>query len=149
MLQVRNTHPPFPHTSLRFSRSLPRHLAPGGYIEHAETTPVVQSDDDSIPPGSLWPQQNKLAVACGEAFGKTIVQMNHMKDQITAAGFVDVIEVKYKWPIGPWSNEPKLKDLGRWNMHMWEQGIEGWTMALLTRYMHVSMIGVESRLRRC
>ena len=75
--------------------------------------------------------------------------MNYMKDQITAVGFVDVTEVKYKWPIGPWSNEPKLKDLGRWNMHMWEQGIEGWTMALLTRYMHVSMMAFGSCFRRC
>ena len=86
----------------------------------------------------MWETQGDLAVACGDAFGKTMVQMIYMKDQITAAGFVDVTEIRFKWPVGPWSNDQKLKDLGRWNMHMWEQGLEGWTLALLTRYMHVS-----------
>lgn len=86
----------------------------------------------------MWDTQGDLAVTCGEAFGKTFLQINYMKDQISAAGFVDVTEVKFKWPVGPWSNDQKLKDLGRWNMHMWEQGLEGWTMALLTRCMKVS-----------
>lgn len=61
-----------------------------------------------------------------------------MKNLITAAGFVDVVEYKFKWPLGPWSNDPRLKDIGRWNMHSWEIGLEGWTMALLTRCKGVS-----------
>ena len=116
------------------------HLAPGGYLEHAETTPIARSDDNSIAPGSMWQTQGQLAIDSGEAFGKTFEQMVHMKDQITAAGFVEVTELRFKWPIGPWSNDQKLKDMGRWNMHMWDQGLEGWTMALLTRYMHVRIL---------
>ena len=84
-------------------------------------------------------------MAAGEKFGKTFVQIIHMKDQITAAGFVDVTEVRFKWPVGPWSNDQKLKDLGRWNMHMWEQGLEGWTLALLTRVMRVSNLPASTR----
>ena len=123
----------YPQTYIRDS-----HLAPGGWLEHAETTPIVGSDDNSIA-GSMFEQQGDLAMACGDRFGKTFVQILHMKDQITAAGFVDVTEMRFKWPIGPWSNDPKLKDLGRWNMHMWERGLEGWTMRLLTKCMGVSL----------
>ncbi len=60
-----------------------------------------------------------------------------MKDLITQAGFVDVVETKYKWPIGPWSNDQRLKDLGRWNMNHWENGLEGWTMRFCTKYLDV------------
>ena len=91
----------------------------------------------------MWENQGNLAMAAGEKFGKTFVQIIHMKDQITGAGFVDVTEVRFKWPVGPWSNDQKMKDLGRWNMHMWEQGLEGWTMALLTRVMRVSQTPYE------
>lgn len=116
----------------------PSHLSPGGYIEHADISPLLKCDDDSIPRGSMWETQGALAIECGELSGKTMMIQPQMKDLITAAGFVDVVEHKIKWPLGPWSTDSRLKDIGRWNMHSWETGLEGWTMALLTRYKGVS-----------
>jgi len=86
----------------------------------------------------MWETSAELAIECGELFGKTMLIQTQMKDLIVAAGFVDVVEYKFKWPLGPWSNDPRLKDIGRWNMHLWDIGLEGWTMALLTRYKGVS-----------
>jgi hypothetical protein len=86
----------------------------------------------------MWETSGELAIECGELFGKTMLIQTQMKDLIVAAGFVDVVEYKFKWPLGPWSNDPRLKDIGRWNMHLWDIGLEGWTMALLTRYKGVS-----------
>lgn len=57
------------------------------------------------------------------------------------AGFVDVVEKRFKWPIGPWSSDPKLKEIGRWNLLNWEEGMEGWVMAAYTR-----VLGVGPRL---
>ena len=59
---------------------------------------------------------------------------------IIKAGFQDVKEVSYKWPIGEWPQDPRLKDIGRWNAHHWSQGIEPWTLRMLTQYMGVSWI---------
>ena len=86
----------------------------------------------------MWETQSELAIECGELFGKTMLIQQQMKDLIVEAGFVDVREYKFKWPIGPWSNDPRLKDIGRWNLHSWNAGLEGWTMALLTRCKGVS-----------
>lgn len=61
-----------------------------------------------------------------------------MADLIRSAGFVDVVERVYKWPIGPWSADPKLKELGRWNLLNWEEGMEGWLLAVYTRVLGVS-----------
>jgi len=86
----------------------------------------------------VYDECGKLSVECGKAFGKTLQTRDIMKDLITQAGFADVVETKYKWPIGPWSNDQRLKDLGRWNMNHWENGLEGWTMRVCTNYLNVS-----------
>lgn len=57
---------------------------------------------------------------------------------ITSAGFVDVVEKRFKWPIGPWSSDPRLKEIGRWNLLNWEEGMEGWVIAPYTRVLGVS-----------
>lgn len=88
----------------------------------------------------MWDECGKLAIECGDRFGKTFQIQEKMKDLIVQAGFVEVVEMKYKWPIGAWSNEQKMKDLGKWNMHHWNEGLEGWTMALLTRVMGVCVV---------
>lgn len=115
-----------------------RHLTPGGYIEQLEMSVVPKSDDGSLEPGDMWDEFAKLAIESGERFGKTFQIQETMKDLITRAGFEDVVELKYKWPIGAWSTDQKLKDLGNWNMHHWNEGLEGWNIALLTRLMGVS-----------
>ncbi|KAL8713227.1 MAG: hypothetical protein Q9220_002748 [cf. Caloplaca sp. 1 TL-2023] len=111
------------------------HLAPGGYLEQAEFNPVAKSDDGTIVAGDPWDQCGKLAKRCGEAFGKTLMVEEFMQEEITRAGFTDVVKVKYKWPIGAWSNDPKLKDLGKWNLRHWEEGLEGWTLRFFTKHM--------------
>jgi hypothetical protein len=54
-------------------------------------------------------------------------------------GFKDVTEKKYKMPLGPWSSDRKYKDVGRWHLLECYEGIEGWSMAMLTRLMGVSI----------
>ena len=57
-----------------------------------------------------------------------------MKAALEKAGFVDVQEKLYKWPIGPWPKDPILKEAGRLHYHQWTSGIEGWGMFFLTKY---------------
>ncbi|KAL8801030.1 MAG: hypothetical protein Q9200_007069 [Gallowayella weberi] len=114
------------------------HLAPGGYIEQAEINPVAKSDDGSVTPGDLYDQCGKLAISAGNAFGKSLMIEESMQDDIARAGFIEVVKVKYKWPVGAWSNDQRLKELGRWNLIHWNQGMEGWTMRFLTKHLGVS-----------
>ncbi|KAL2041973.1 hypothetical protein N7G274_005161 [Stereocaulon virgatum] len=111
------------------------HLAPGGYLEHAEISPILKSDDGSTDIDEAYHHQGRLAIESARNFGKQINIQPHLKDMITKAGFVDVKEVVYKWPLGEWAQDPRLKDIGRWNAHHWTQGIEPWSLRLLTQYM--------------
>ncbi|KAL9098154.1 MAG: hypothetical protein Q9163_006130 [Psora crenata] len=125
----------FPHVKHQrlTQRAFCSHLAPGGYLEQTEICPVLESDDASIPSGSAFDQGGRLVIECGLYNGKTMDVQRHMKDWITKAGFVDVVEQKYKWPLGDWPADARLKDIGKWNATYCDMGIEAWTMRLLTR----------------
>lgn len=77
-------------------------------------------------------------IECGRRLKKTFKIAEEMAGMITSAGFVDVVEKRFKWPIGPWSSDPRLKEIGRWNLLNWEEGMEGWVIAPYTRVLGVS-----------
>lgn len=81
-----------------------------------------------------------LAVESFEKFGKSIVIAPLLKQMITDAGFVDVVEVKLKWPIGDWPADQRLKEIGRWNAQHWMEGLDAWSMRVLTQYMGVKTV---------
>ncbi|KAL8686192.1 MAG: hypothetical protein Q9218_007283 [Villophora microphyllina] len=111
------------------------HLAPGGYLEQAEMNPVPMCDDGSIKPGDAMDECGKLAVRASESFDKSLMIQEFMQDDIRRAGFTNIVKITYKWPIGAWSNDPKLKALGGWNLMHWIEGLEGWTLRIFTKYM--------------
>ena len=78
------------------------------------------------------------AVQAGTLTGKTFEIAENMAGLIREAGFEEVVERRFKWPIGPRSSDAKLKEIGRWNLLNWEEGMEGWVMAAYTRGLGVS-----------
>ena len=101
--------------------------------------PNLECDDDSIPAGSAYDINRSLAKACGEQAGKPMDIQQYIRAWITKAGFEDVVEEKFKWPVGDWPADTKLKDIGRWNATHWNLGIEGWSLRLLTQLKGVSL----------
>ncbi|KAK4970458.1 hypothetical protein LTR66_011580, partial [Elasticomyces elasticus] len=94
-----------------------------------------RSDDGSLLAGSTLDRWSNFAVEAGVRMGKSFSIAEDMPLLIPRAGFVDVTVKKFKWPIGPWSSDAKLKELGRWNLRNWEEGMEGWALALYTRVL--------------
>lgn len=84
--------------------------------------------------------RSMYGIECGRRLKKTFKIAEEMAGMITSAGFVDVVEKRFKWPIGPWSSDPRLKEIGRWNLLNWEEGMEGWVIAPYTRVLGVSEI---------
>ena len=97
-----------------------------------------RADDGSIPEGHVFQRWSDLFVEAGERIGRTFRILDLQKDFVEKAGFQNVVEKTFKMPVGPWSSDSKLKEVGRWHLLECYQGIEGWAMALLTRVMGVS-----------
>jgi hypothetical protein len=119
-----------------------RHLKPGGFFEQVEYSVTWIADDGSVPEGHAFERWSKLFVEAGEKIGRTFRILDLQTDFIKEAGFTNVTERKFKMPVGPWSSDPKLKSVGRYHLLECYEGIEGWSMALLTRLYGVS-------IRRC
>ena len=111
------------------------HLRPGGWFEQVEYSVCWRTDDDSIPEGHIFHDASKSYIEAGEKMGRTFRIWEMQKELIDNAGFVDTVEKRFKMPLGPWAASKKLKEIGRWHLLEAYQGIEGWTMALMTRIL--------------
>jgi hypothetical protein len=62
------------------------------------------------------------------------------------AGFVDVVELQFKWPTNPWPDDPHLKELGMWMEQSQRLGLEGASLAFFTRGLGWSVEQLKSFL---
>ncbi|KAH7406499.1 S-adenosyl-L-methionine-dependent methyltransferase [Phaeosphaeria sp. MPI-PUGE-AT-0046c] len=113
------------------------HLAPGGWVEHLEFSIKTNADPESerYADQIVCAFSNSIMNVGEEKTGMTFTIVEQMAELMGSAGFVDVHEEKFVWPIGAWPKDPHLKDLGRWGERNWSEGIEGWVMALYTRLL--------------
>jgi hypothetical protein len=93
---------------------------------------VPKSDDDTVTPDSIFEQWGKTSLMLGEKFGKSLRTVDEQKAGLEAAGFINVVEHRWKLPIGGWAVDKRFKEIGLYNRINWEQGIEGWSLYLLT-----------------
>ncbi len=68
------------------------------------------------------------------------------KQYMIDAGFEDVVEKKYEWPLGTWAKGKKLKILGLWYREDLLGVIHGVSMAVLMRGLKLSAEEVEKLL---
>lgn len=114
-------------------------MVPGGYIEQAEIGLIPHSDDGTLDDNSFFHKWHQFGIDATARTGKDLFIFNSMKQTMIDAGFVDVVEHRFKWPLGTWSSDEHYRELGRWYKEFWIHGMEGWMMAMGTRVMHVSV----------
>jgi hypothetical protein len=126
---------------VRYFTNKNRHIKPGGYIEQLEQSVEGKSDDGSTN-GTIYNEWAQHFLEAGDKFdGKTFRIVDEAKDRMKNAGFVDVVERRFKCPIGTWPKDEHLKLLGKMNRVYAEEGIEDYAMMLFT-----SVLGVREAL---
>ncbi len=75
--------------------------------------------------------------------GKDWTRVQHYKGYLEQAGFVDVVEKKYEWPLGTWAKGKRMKTLGAWYREDMLSGLQGFSVAVLTRGLKMSKEEVE------
>lgn len=110
-----------------------RHTKPGGFIEQLEFD--IKTRSDKVGPDHIYNQWNNLFAECGEKMGRTFQIGARMKQQIMDAGFVNVVEKKYKVPIGGWSSDKRLKEVGLYTLLFLDQSLEGFALYMLKEVM--------------
>jgi hypothetical protein len=121
------------------------HTKPGGYVEIMEHSVWPVSDDGTVNDQSFLTLWGRTVVEMGERFGKSFTIWKESKSQMERAGFVDIVEKRYKWPVNDWPSPAfrtdgndggkswqRLRELGRWNQLRLYYGVEGFMLRLLT-----------------
>lgn len=119
------------------------HLKPGGSVEALERGVKPVSDDGTVGPDHFWTTWGNTVLSVGETWGKGFNAWENLKERMEAAGFVDVVQVPMKWPIGPWMQDDHMKQLGMWNALRLDTGLEGYVMRLFTMAGGVSHASIH------
>lgn len=118
-----------------------RALKPGGWFQQLEMSILTRCDDDTLDKyeDKVLKEWGPLFINAADSpkFGRTLDIWKDMKQRMLDAGFEDVHQVDYKVPIGPWSSDPRLKEIGKWHLLYCFQGAEGWAMYLCTHVLGV------------
>jgi hypothetical protein len=121
------------------------HTKPGGYVEICEHSVEPTADDGTLNDESFMTIWGKTIVEMGEKYGKGFSIWRESKACLERAGFVDVVEKRFKWPLNEWPSPEvmprdnyggktwkQLRQLGRWNQLRLHEGVEGYTLRILT-----------------
>lgn len=130
-IHVRGLHGTIRDWPRLYSQCL-RALRPGGYLEHSEYSAQFTTDDNTIPENSGIAAWNKVGPECHEVMKTELQVLETMGQEMQEAGFVDIEEMKFKWPIGPWAKKRELRKLGKFCRAHVDTGLENWTLRLLT-----------------
>jgi hypothetical protein len=85
----------------------------GGWIELQDIGELASDDHDISRTGlSQWYQ---TVVKAFEVISRGVKEAENHAERLRTAGFEEVHNEIYKWPINPWPKDPKLKQLGLWS----------------------------------
>lgn len=114
------------------------HIAPGGWIEIVEHGVHALCDDGTMSDDHFFHTWGETVIGLSEKWGKSFTIWEEAKARLEKAGFVDVTEVPFKWPMNGWPSDRKMKDIGRWNQLRLHEGVESFMLRLLTQVGGVS-----------
>jgi hypothetical protein len=77
------------------------------------------------------------------ALGKDWTRAGFYKEYFKQVGLVDIVELKYDWPVGRWARGEKEKMLGVWYKENFLRGLQGFTIAVLTRGLGMAATEIE------
>jgi hypothetical protein len=110
-----------------------RQLEPGGYFEVHDGCFPVKSDDETIPKDCALLSWCDLIVEGTANLGRPVDTVYKYHELMANAGFVDIVQRRFKWPTNRWPKDPKFKEIGAWSLTALDGGLEGLSLAVFTR----------------
>jgi len=113
-------------------------LKPGGWVELQDFAFPVRSDDGTMA-GTAFERLNDNLVRGLQLLSRDGGWAAKYKDFMEQTGFVNVVEIKYKWPQNHWPKDKLLKRIGQWNMFNTLDGLHGFSARLCIKVLGMSV----------
>lgn len=108
-------------------------LEPGGWVEIQDIDFPIKCDDGTMPKTSAIYRWSEVLIEASYKLGFKLDTCGKAKQMMEDVGFVDVVQVPFKWPMNRWPRQRKYKELGMWVLENFTSGLEAMSLALLTR----------------
>ncbi|CAG8957255.1 hypothetical protein HYFRA_00010677 [Hymenoscyphus fraxineus] len=118
-------------------------LNPGGWMEIKDIKFPIEDNDSSFPPDCAVKKWADLILEGTTVVGRACDSAKNYKKQLEDAGFMNVVEIRYKWPMNRWPKDKDLKELGAWMHENFSTGLSGLSMAVFTRALGWSQEELE------
>jgi hypothetical protein len=82
-------------------------------------------------------------VEASEKLGRPLNSCTKYKQQLADAGFVNIVETQFKWPMNTWPKDNKYKNVGAWAAENFSQGVQAVSLMLFTNVLGWSVDEVE------
>ena len=100
-----------------------RALKPGGWIEHTEWSLDIRNDVQEIDP--IIFKWKDVFVQVGPKTGRSFEVIEKRDGWLKDAGFPNIVKKKFQLPLGDWPADPKLKEIGKFNLAHMNLGLDG------------------------
>lgn len=110
-----------------------RSLKPGGILEHAESSHVFTSPDNSIPangPIALW---NRLMRQNADATGREVQAIERSRDRMIHAGFEGIRIRHARWPCWRQTGDRRYQNIAQQAKVITDEALENWSLRRFTR----------------
>lgn len=107
-------------------------LEPGGYFELQDMAIPMRAIDDTLK-GTAMEFWADTTMSAAEKLGRSWKNVEKYSKFMEEAGFVDVTERHFQWPMNPWAKGKHMKILATYWMEDMLRALEGLSMAVLTR----------------
>ncbi|KAF5689150.1 UMTA methyltransferase family [Fusarium denticulatum] len=93
-------------------RRIYHHLNPSGWVEFQETANTLYSDDGTLEPNNALVRLMHNLKIVHDKIGRTLDPAPEFKNWVSGAGFHDIKEQRFKFPVGLWPRDSRLKEIG-------------------------------------
>lgn len=111
-------------------RNAYQNLSLGGWAEFQDLDWQCYSEDGSFSEDSSTYKWVTGLADASRKMGRDPNPGPGLEGWIKDAGFQNVRHQKFKFPIGPWPKDRRLKELGLWNVVQALEGLEGFSLRL-------------------
>jgi len=107
-------------------------LRPGGYLELQDPQMPITCIDDTMK-GTALEEWNHYVCLGAEKLGRVVTNSKNYGRYMQEAGFVEIVERHFYWPLNSWPRGKREKQISLWAQQNLLDGVQAMSMALLTR----------------
>jgi hypothetical protein len=123
-------------------------LVPGGWAEFQDYDFNFYSRDGSLKQDSTFLKWTRSLLDGFRALGKEPCPGPKLHDWLTDAGFENITTRKFSFPFGAWARDKRLKELGMINLVQFMNGLEAFSLRIMTDTMGLDRDDVHEILEK-